>query len=101
MRRVVLGIASAVLGAGAFVLVESASAAPVTTRLYGADTAQGDELGFACAIQGSTVIVAAPFHDASEVLPRSGGAYAFVHAGSDWEQQQGLGPPDPGRVARR
>ncbi|HEX4863588.1 MAG TPA: hypothetical protein VFV02_05925, partial [Acidimicrobiales bacterium] len=55
-----------------------------TRKLTADDARPFDNFGFSLAIDGSRVIVGAPFHDGS--AGNSGAAYVFEGSGSDWRQ---------------
>jgi subtilase family serine protease len=59
-------------------------------KLTALDGAGGDQFGHAVAIDGTTVLVGAPFHDA--VQGDAGAAYVFSHSGATWAPSAKLAP---------
>lgn len=91
---VVLGAADNDFGSpgpgAAFVYVRSGDAWVQQAKLEAADGAPFDELGFAVAISGDTLVAGAPFHAHASV--ESGAAFVFVRSGNTWSQQAELLP---------
>jgi hypothetical protein len=84
------GFLYAAAAASAAGLAITAWAAAGQWRLVGSETAQGDEYGFANAIDGDTVVVGAPYADSPGIGFRSGEAYVYVRQGAAWTQQARL-----------
>lgn len=71
------------------VLVRSPDGWTTQAELVADDWRRGDGFGVSLAIDGDTVVVGAPDHDAGDA-PRQGAAYVFVRSGTTWSQQAKL-----------
>lgn len=71
------------------VLVRSPEGWTTQAQLVADDWRLGDDFGFSLAIDGDTVVVGAPGHDAGGG-PRQGAAYVFARSGTTWTQQAKL-----------
>ena len=63
-------------------------------KLTALDAAAGDQFGYSVGIDADTVIVGAPFDDATST--NSGAAYIYEWNGSNWEQETKLCASDDG-----
>jgi uncharacterized repeat protein (TIGR01451 family) len=78
----------------AYVFVRSGSSWTQLPKLTAPDTAAGDEFGGSVAVSGDTVVVGAPFNDASGIP--AGSAYVFLRSGFTCTQQAQLTASDAG-----
>lgn len=71
------------------VLVRGPEGWATQAELVADDWRLGDDFGLSVAIDGDTVVVGAPDHNAGDA-PRQGAAYVFVRSGTTWSQQAKL-----------
>ncbi len=77
----------------AYVFTRSGTTWTEQAKLVAGDGAAGDNFGFWLDIDGDTVVVGAPGHDAANAT-NAGAAYVFTRSGTTWAQQQKLTAPD-------
>lgn len=75
------------------VYVRSAGVWTVQAILTSSDAAAGDHFGAGVSVDGDTLLVGAPKHDAGSV--NTGAAYVFVRVGGVWTQEDKLVAGDP------
>jgi len=66
-------------------------------KLSAADSAAGDQFGYAVSVSGNVIVIGAPFGDGMEV--GAGAAYVFRFTGNSWVQSQKLIASDGESVA--
>ena len=77
----------------AYVFVGSGDAWVQQAKLIADGPSPNDDLfGTSVAIDGDTILIGAPIANGGQ--PRSGAAYVFTRAGTDWEQQDRVTPAD-------
>ena len=74
----------------AYVFVQSGGIWVQQAELTPSDGEPSDEFGRSVALDGSTLVVGAPFHSASLGQGDQGAAYVFVQNGTTWSQQAEL-----------
>lgn len=79
----------------AYVFVRSGGKWTQQAKLTASDGAELDEFGSCVAVNGSTIVVGAPFHSVGSNLYQ-GAAYVFVENGGTWTQQVELTASDGG-----
>ena len=79
-------------GGSAYVYVRAGSTWTFQEKLLAADADNDDQLGYALAIDGDTIVMGADNDDVNG--PTSGTAYVFVREGDTWSQQTKLIAPD-------
>src|SRR5438552_15319286 len=83
----------------AFLLTSTAASAASSTSLFSESKLSGGQelgqFGFAVAISGDTLLMAAPLEDVEPYVD-VGSVYVYVRTGATWTQQALLTPNDPG-----
>jgi hypothetical protein len=80
----------------AYVFVRSGASWGEQQKLIADDASFGDIFGASVALEGDTVLIAAPWDDYApcpSVLCNYGSVYVFVRAGSTWSQQDRIAAP--------